>query len=190
ACRRRRRSWRTTPDRRSGRPGRRLSSTHSVPRVGLVVEDDDPRAERSRPMPFANINGVRIRYEDTGTSRPSLALVHGSWTSHHNWDLVSPGLAESFRVVRYDRRGHSESERPRGQGSIHEDVADLAALIEHLGLAPAYVVGNSWGSIITLRLAISRPELVRAIACHAPPRVELIARDRVVGPVSAQTMAP
>jgi pimeloyl-ACP methyl ester carboxylesterase len=137
-------------------------------------------------LPVEKINGVGIRYEDSHTSRPPLVLVHGSWGSHRNWDLVSPGLAESFRVIRYDRRGHSESERPRDQGSIREDVADLAALIEHLDVAPAYVVGNSWGAIIALRLAIKRPDLVRAIACHEPPLIALIADDPVVGPIAGE----
>jgi pimeloyl-ACP methyl ester carboxylesterase len=137
-------------------------------------------------MPLEKINGVKIRYEDSGTSGPPLVLVHGSWGSHHNWDLVAPQLAESFRVVRYDRRGHSESERPPGQGSIHEDVADLAALIEHLDLAPACVAGNSWGAILTLRLAIKRPDLLRAIACHEPPLIALIADDPEVGPIAEQ----
>jgi pimeloyl-ACP methyl ester carboxylesterase len=137
-------------------------------------------------MPIERINSVRIRYEDSGTTRPPLVLVHGSWGSHHNWDLIAPKLAESFRVVTYDRRGHSESERPPGQGSIHEDVADLAALIEHLDLVPAYVAGNSWGAIITLRLAIRRPDLVRAIACHEPPLLALIADDPEVGPIAEE----
>jgi pimeloyl-ACP methyl ester carboxylesterase len=135
-------------------------------------------------MPLEKINGVGIRYEDSRTPGSPLVLVHGSWGSHHNWDLVAPRLAESFRVVRYDRRGHSESERPAGQGSIHEDVADLAALIEHLDLAPASVAGNSWGAIITLRLAITRPDLLRAIACHEPPLIALIAEDPEVGPIA------
>src|SRR5438552_7036090 len=138
-------------------------------------------------MPLQKINGVGIRYEDTGTSGPPLVMVHGSWGSHHSWDLVAPRLAESFRVVRYDRRGHSESERPPGQGSIHEDVADLAALIEHLDLAPACVAGNSWGAIITLRLAIARPDLLRAIACHEPPLIALIADDPEARPIAEET---
>ena len=138
-------------------------------------------------MPLAQINGVRIRYEDSATAGPPLILVHGSWASHHNWDLVAPRLAESFRVVTYDRRGHSESEHPPGQGSIHEDVADLAALIEHLDLAPAHVAGNSWGAIITLRLAIARPNLLRAIACHEPPLIALIADDLAVRPIAEET---
>jgi pimeloyl-ACP methyl ester carboxylesterase len=137
-------------------------------------------------MAIEKINGVRIRFEDTGTPGPPLILVHGSWGSHHNWDLVTPGFAESFRVVSYDRRGHSESERPPGQGSIHEDVADLAALIEHLDLAPAYVAGNSFGAIITLRLACTRPDLLRAFACHEPPLLALIADDPEVAPIVAE----
>jgi len=137
-------------------------------------------------MPIEKINGVGIRYEDTGTPGPALVLVHGSWGSHHNWDLVAPLLAGSFRVISYDRRGHSESERPSGPGSIHEDVADLAALIEHLGLAPAYVAGNSFGAIITLRLASSRPELLKAFACHEPPLLALIDDDPKVGPIAAE----
>jgi pimeloyl-ACP methyl ester carboxylesterase len=139
-----------------------------------------------RNMPLAKINGVGIRYEQSGTDGPPVVLVHGSWGSHHNWDQVAPRLAERFRVVTYDRRGHSESERPSGQGSIHEDVADLAALIEHLDLAPAFVAGNSWGAIITLRLAIARPDLVRAIACHEPPLIALIADDPEVRPIAEE----
>jgi pimeloyl-ACP methyl ester carboxylesterase len=137
-------------------------------------------------VPIEEINGVKLRFEARGSGDVPLVLVHGSWGSHHNWDLVSPGFAESFRVVTYDRRGHSESERKPGQGSIHEDVADLAALIEHLDLGPAYVAGNSWGAIITLRLAITRPDLLRAIACHEPPLIALIAGDPEVGPIAEE----
>ena len=60
------------------------------------------------------VNGVRIAYQDVGSGEP-LVLVHGSWGSRHNWDPVVPGLAERHRVISYDRRGHSESERPAGR---------------------------------------------------------------------------
>ena len=73
----------------------------------------------------AQVNGVRIAYQDSGRGEP-LVLVHGSWGSHHNWDAVVPGLSVHHRVVTYDRRGHSESERSPGQGTFAEDVADLA----------------------------------------------------------------
>jgi pimeloyl-ACP methyl ester carboxylesterase len=134
-------------------------------------------------MAVANVNGVRLFYEVSGAGEVPLVLVHGSWGSHHNWDLVVPGLAESFRVLTYDRRGHSESERPPEQGSIREDVADLAALIGHLGLGPAWVAGNSFGASITLRLAGERSDLLRGVIAHEPPLFSLLANDPSVAPM-------
>jgi pimeloyl-ACP methyl ester carboxylesterase len=134
-------------------------------------------------MATANVNGVRLFYEVSGTGEVPLVLVHGSWGSHHNWDLVVPGLASSFRVLTYDRRGHSQSERPPRQGSVREDVADLAGLIEHLGLGPAWVTGNSFGASITLRLASERPELLRGVIAHEPPLFSLLASDPSVAPM-------
>jgi len=128
-------------------------------------------------MPTAQVNGVRLFYELTGSGDDPLVLVHGSWDSHHDWDLVVPRLAESFRVLTYDRRGHSQSERPSGQGSVREDVGDLAALIEHLRLAPAWVAGNSFGASIALRLAGERPERLRGLIGHEPPLLALLADD-------------
>lgn len=133
-------------------------------------------------MTTAAVNGVRLFYEISGAGTVPLVFVHGSWGSHHNWDLVVPGLTESFRVLTYDRRGHSASERPEAQGSVREDVADLAALIEHLGLAPAWVVGNSFGASITLRLAGERPDLLRGIVAHEPPLFSLLAGDPAAAP--------
>jgi pimeloyl-ACP methyl ester carboxylesterase len=101
-------------------------------------------------MPTASVNGVRLFYEISGNGEIPLVFVHGSWASYHIWDFVVPRLAESFRVLAYDRRGHSESQCPSGQGSVQEDVADLAVLIEHLKLGPAWVAGNSFGASITL----------------------------------------
>ena len=92
-----------------------------------------------------------------GDVRDTVVLVHGSWGDHHNWDAVAPMLARSFRVLTYDRRGHSRSARPVGQGSLHEDAADLAAPIEGLGLAPKHVVGNSFGAPFRRRRNMSSP---------------------------------
>jgi pimeloyl-ACP methyl ester carboxylesterase len=128
-------------------------------------------------MATAEVNGVQLSYELNGSGDVPLVLVHGSWDSHHVWNLVVPRLADSFRVLTYDRRGHSQSERPTGPGSVREDVADLAALIEHLGLVPAWVVGNSLGASIALRLACEHPELFRGLIGHEPPLFSLLDND-------------
>jgi pimeloyl-ACP methyl ester carboxylesterase len=119
-------------------------------------------------MPTVRINGLDLYCEQTGAGEP-VVLVHGAWTDHHTWDRIVPVLARSFLVLTYYRRGHSESERPPGQGSIREDVADLGALIEQSRLAPAHVVGNSFGGSISLRLASERPDLLRSVNVHEPP---------------------
>ncbi|MGH7393900.1 MAG: alpha/beta fold hydrolase, partial [Candidatus Rokuibacteriota bacterium] len=72
-------------------------------------------------MGTAKVNGLRFFHELTGKGALPIVFVHGSWSSHRTWDLVVPGLAQHFRVAAYDRRGHSGSERPSTQGSVHED---------------------------------------------------------------------
>jgi pimeloyl-ACP methyl ester carboxylesterase len=134
-------------------------------------------------MATANVNGVRLFYELHGNGEVPLVLVHGSWDSHHDWDLLVPRLTKSCRVLTYDRRGHSQSERLPGQGSVRDDVADLAALIEELRLAPAWVAGNSFGASITLRLAGGRPDLLRGLIAHEPPLFSLLANDPAVEPM-------
>ena len=103
-------------------------------------------------MPHVHVNHVRLYYEEQGAGEP-LVLVHGGFSDHNNFRAVIPGLAASFRVVAYDRRGHSRSERPAPLGSRRDQEDDLAALIEALGLGPAHVAGTSFGSAIALGLA-------------------------------------
>jgi pimeloyl-ACP methyl ester carboxylesterase len=127
-------------------------------------------------MPSTRVNGVRIHYDVAGSGQ-SLVLVHGAWGDRTSWRFVAPSFSEHFQVVTYDRRGHSESERPPGQGSFSEDAADLAALIEHLELQPAHVAGSSAGASIALRLAAEHPELFRSVAGHEPPLFDVLQGD-------------
>jgi pimeloyl-ACP methyl ester carboxylesterase len=122
-----------------------------------------------------NINGTKIFLQEFGAGDP-LILVHGSWADHMEWPFVVPLLAPRFRVSVYDRRGHSQSERLPTQGSVREDVADLAAIIERAG-APAHVLGNSMGASMSLRLAAERPELIRTLMAHEPPLFDLLRDD-------------
>lgn len=128
-------------------------------------------------MPRSQINGVQINWELSGTGGDPVVFVHGSWGDHNNWAPVVPALSRSFRVLTYDRRGHSGSERPAGRGSVREDVADLAALVEHLDHFPAHIIGNSFGASIVLRLAADRPELFHSLIVHEPPLFGLLKDD-------------
>jgi pimeloyl-ACP methyl ester carboxylesterase len=125
----------------------------------------------------------------TGNAGPPLVLVHGSWADQSDWGLVIPAFSRSFRVLAYDRRGHSQSERDTTVDNIEADVSDLAALIETLGLAPAHIVGLSAGGCISLHLATKRPELVRSVAVHEPPLIGLVASDPEHGPLMWDVIA-
>lgn len=151
-------------------------------------------------MPIAHVNGIDIAYEVAGESGPAMVMVHGSWVGGNNWAFVVPGMSKSFRVVTYDRRGHNGSSgAPRG-GRMDDDVEDLAALIRHLGLGQAHIIGGSYGSIVSLRFASAHPELVLSVNGHEPPMVDMLRIDPVdadvyesfwndVGPVRAHLEA-
>ena len=81
-------------------------------------------------MPTKTINGADLYYELLGEGVP-LVLVHGSWIDATSWDLVVPAFADHYRVLTYDRRGHSRSHR-RPAGSRGQDEDDLIALLETL----------------------------------------------------------
>lgn len=127
-------------------------------------------------MAVAHVNGVDIYYELHGAGEP-LVLVHGSWGDTTGWKPVLPGLADTFLVLVYDRRGHTQSEGLETPGSVDEDGDDLAGLLETLALGPAHVVTSSWGGNVALRLACRRPELFRSLTCHEPPLWGLLADD-------------
>jgi pimeloyl-ACP methyl ester carboxylesterase len=121
-------------------------------------------------MSRRRINGFDVYFERRGEGEP-IVLVHGSWTDHHSWAFVVDELARTNHVVTYDRRGHSRSERGAGPVPRRVDEDDLAALIEALGLAPAHLVGNSYGAAISLGLAARHADLVRSVVAHEPPYV-------------------
>lgn len=142
----------------------------------VVRSTDREGEEREKSMPEAGVNGIHLYYEHEGSGEP-LALVHGSWGDATSWGLVVPGLAKSFNVLAYDRRGHSRSERPDTPGSVDEDGDDLAALLQALDVVPAHVATNSYGGNIALRLATRRPELFRSLSCHEPPLFGVLEDD-------------
>ena len=129
------------------------------------------------PLPL--IDGVALHVEPPVGEGELLVLVHGSWTDHNTFAALIEPLARSFRVVRYDRRGHSRSPRGPEPPPRRADEDDLAALIAALGGEPAHLVGTSYGAAISLALAGRRPELVRSVVAHEPPLLGLIPQPAV-----------
>jgi pimeloyl-ACP methyl ester carboxylesterase len=123
-------------------------------------------------MAAIHVNGIDLHYEIDGDG-PPLVLVHGHWGDRLVWDAIAGSLAHSFTVLRYDRRGHGRSGQEQGPAYRRQHEDDLAALIERVHGEPAYVVGTSYGGLISLGLVGRRPNLVRAVTVHEPPAVSV-----------------
>jgi pimeloyl-ACP methyl ester carboxylesterase len=108
------------------------------------------------------INGADIHVEDHGDG-PPLVLVHGGLGSGAEWAPMIPLLADRFRVLTPDSRGHGRSTNPRGVLSYPALADDLAALIATLGLERPVVGGWSDGGQVVLELAARHPGAVGPI---------------------------
>lgn len=95
--------------------------------------------------------------------RPAVLLLHGLMGRASQWAGTARRLAGRHRVVALDQRGHGGSAKPEGPYTRDAYVADAAAVVEQLGLAPVTVVGHSMGALTAWQLAACRPSLVRAV---------------------------
>lgn len=100
-----------------------------------------------------DFNGGRLAYETAG-SGPALVFLHGFALDLRMWDAQFARFAATHRVVRYDLRGFGRSSLPAG---TYDHCADLAALLDHLGIERALLVGLSLGANIALRFAAEHP---------------------------------
>lgn len=116
-------------------------------------------------MPFADLDGRRIFYEEHG-SGDAVLLVNGLGADHTTWALQTEFLKAHFRVVVFDNPGVGQSEGPPGPytSELFGDVG--AALLRHLDIGRAHVVGASMGGVIAQQLALRHPELVRSLVLH------------------------
>ncbi|MFE6613322.1 alpha/beta fold hydrolase [Amycolatopsis sp. NPDC057786] len=129
-------------------------------------------------MPLTTINGIRLSYADRGTGRP-VVLLMGTGASGSVWELhqVPSLLAAGMRVITLDNRGVPPSDPGEDGFTIDDLVADVAGLIESLGIAPCAVVGTSMGAYIAQELALARPDLLdRVILLAACGRSSLVQR--------------
>jgi pimeloyl-ACP methyl ester carboxylesterase len=114
-------------------------------------------------MPFADINGQRIHYEDTGGPGPALVLAHGLFMDLTMFEPQVAALAPDVRVIRWDERAHGRTGWDGKPFNYWDSAADMIGLLDHLGLERAIVGGMSQGGFLSLRAALARPERVAGL---------------------------
>lgn len=133
--------------------------------AGMVVRKRTQEAELSNPPvgQFIEVDGVRLHYVERGEGQP-LVLLHGNGTMLQDFDLsgIVDLAAENYRVIVFDRPGFGYSERPRT--TLWTPMAQAKLLqkaLVMLGVEKPLVVGHSWGTLVTVAMALEFPDFVR-----------------------------
>ena len=114
-------------------------------------------------MPLAEINGQRIRFDDTGGDGPPVVLSHGFLMDREMFAPQVDALAPEFRVITWDERGFGETEFDGEPFTYWDSARDCLGLLDHLGIDQAVLGGMSQGGFLSLRAALLAPERVRAL---------------------------
>ena len=130
------------------------------------------------------VDGLPIRYLTAGTG-PPLVLFHGAGDKALDWRWVMPTLAATHRVYAPDLPGSPDSARPAADYSPAFFERFVAAFVDALEKGRATFVGNSFGGLIALRLALSEPARVRALVL-----VDSAGLGRTVNPVFTSVNVP
>jgi pimeloyl-ACP methyl ester carboxylesterase len=121
-----------------------------------------------RDSGFLERDGERLYFEAIGEG-PALVLTHGAGGNHAVWFQQVPRFARSRRVVLWDQRGFGRSTARGGPNNPARAAADLAALLDHLAVARADLVGQSMGGWAVLALALEQPARVRSLVLADTP---------------------
>ena len=111
------------------------------------------------------MSAVAVSYTvDGAADAPVVVLSNSLGATRGMWDPQVPALAERYRVVTYDARGHGESPAPPGPYTLDDLVDDLVALLDEVGAERAHVAGLSLGGMTAMRLAVREPQRLDRLA--------------------------
>ena len=114
-------------------------------------------------MPFAEVNGQRLRFDDSGGDGPAVVLSHGFLMDREMFEPQVKALAPEHRVITWDERGFGETEFDGQPFTYWDSARDCLGLLDHLGLDDAVLGGMSQGGFLSMRAALLATERVRAL---------------------------
>jgi len=115
-------------------------------------------------MPLADLDGLRLHYRDEGDlAGAPVVFANALGSDLRIWDAVVARMPPGLRLIRYDKRGHGESDCPPPPYRMGALVGDAERLLDHLGVRDCVFVGLSIGGMIAQGLAVKRLDLVRGM---------------------------
>jgi len=132
---------------------------------------------------YVTNNGVKIHYVTIGQG-PLVLMVHGFPDFWYTWRHQMAALKDHFQVVAIDQRGYNKSDQPEGVEAYDVSylVADVAAVIEHIGREKAVVVGHDWGGVVAWFFAMHRPEMTDKLIILNEPHPSGFIRELASNP--------
>ncbi|MGH9990329.1 MAG: alpha/beta fold hydrolase, partial [Nitrososphaera sp.] len=128
------------------------------------------------------INGRQLHYVEQGEGQPPVIFIHGGLDDYRCWQFQIDSFSSKYRAISYSRRFAYPN---KGIGNLAQDntieanAKDLAELIRKLDLAPAYLVGASYGAFIALYCVSKNPDLAKTMVLNEPPIFEFLARSPI-----------
>ncbi|MFI5317443.1 MAG: alpha/beta fold hydrolase [Myxococcota bacterium] len=113
-------------------------------------------------MPFTNVNGNDLYFEDSGGNRPAVIFSHGFLLDHSMWDTQVSELSSDYRCITWDQRGHGMSDC-FGPFDFYDAASDAITILDQLRIAKAVFVGLSQGGFLSMRAAWKYPTRVTAL---------------------------
>ncbi len=128
------------------------------------------------------MTAVEVSYtEDGPADAPVVVLSNSLGATRGMWDPQVPALAERYRVVSYDTRGHGDSPSPAGPYTLDDLVDDVVALLDRLGVRRAHLVGHSFGANVALQVAVAASDRVAGLVLIEPLLGFLLTPDTANG---------
>jgi pimeloyl-ACP methyl ester carboxylesterase len=114
-------------------------------------------------MPYADVNGQRLYFEDTGGDDDVIVFSHGLLMDHEMFAPQVDALSDHWRCITWDERAHGATETTPDDFSYWDSASDLLGLLDHVGAERAVLAGMSQGGFLSQRAALTAPERVRAL---------------------------
>lgn len=130
----------------------------NTPSINRIAYGNNPKVGK-----YANIRGINLYYETYGQGKP-LLLIHGNGGSIRDWRYQIPYFSKTYKVIAVDSRAQGKSQDSSVVLNYEMMADDFDALLTHLKIDSAYVIGWSDGGINGLLLAIRHPEKVKKLA--------------------------